>query len=138
MKQSCTTDLVEDLKILDSTAWFSSFPWLLVYLNFLLRFSFICVNEITVLQKRMMWLIWISITYLTAYFYSNKWYAINILNFILTEVIRFWDWTAHCFCPNKCSICETRVVSVDCSFPELIKICVTFIKLYWAFSLSSR
>lgn len=122
-----------DLKILGSTALFSSFARLLIYLNFLLRFSFTCVNEITVSQKRRNWLVWISISYLTAYFYSNKWYATSILNLILTDVIRFWDCTTHCFCPDKCSICGTRVVSVDCSFPDLIKISATFIQLYWAF-----
>lgn len=78
-----------DLNILGSTSWLSSFPRLFIFFKLSLDIQLhLCKWDHPVAAKSE---VWVSISYLTAYFYLNKWYTMSILNLILTEVVGFWD-----------------------------------------------
>lgn len=115
VKQSCTTGLIEVFWLIRQTT---------AYLFKLSLEIHLCKwehhnaekNEVISLD---------SIRYLTACFYSNKWYTASILNHILTEVISFCNWTIRCFCPDKCSVYGTGVVLIAIDF----SLSTTFLKL---------
>lgn len=132
-----------DLKIVVSAAWFSSFSQLLIYLNFLLTFNFICVNEINLSQKRKEWLFCISIHYLTfvclrMYLFSRKKKKRNpflsTLNF--TEVIRFGDWTTHSICPKNALFMKLQLCQLMAVF--LASNIFYFYKFYRAFDQTAQ
>lgn len=103
-----------DLNILGSTSWFSSFPRLLIFSNFSLEIQlYLCKWDHPIAAKCE---VWVSTSYLAAWFYSNKWYTMSILTLIPTEVIGFWD------CQPSVS---TSVLSVELELCLLIGFSLT-------------